>query len=412
MGRDAASRYRCFCCIYSAKTNEVPARFCLLEQLLPDGIGHPFAQTMMAHFDKLQTPLRPVQKYPTTSAQQDRFQNLGWASTRACNLWKLWSAPYFISPSERRSLDAIEPFDEWEEFALFGCHYVLLVANTGLDPKNPAVEKDERQTRTPAAESPTSNLPLEIETTYSEYPKGQGCRRFASAVPIRGQDTARDRVGNFAGMGLMTRTNSIDVYATDELGALPTSLHISSDTPSSRMCHTITDLGDVGALLVGGRTSPDNALGDCWLYHKWLGVWERVDDLPQPRYRHQAVNLGHGYVLVSTGRSNSQTISSDYLIWNRRRSWIRCSPSDGETPAAIYGATFTIYDSELPQDLLQPRRGILAGGISGDALLQQDIWEWELREIASNVSHHCLTTESCFRSRKVKSLTFSIWEQN
>src|SRR5437868_4653194 len=85
---------------------------------------------MMAHFDKLQTPLRAVEKYSSTTDQLERFRRLGWPYISVCNLWKLWSSSHFASVSERKELDRIEPFDEWEEFALFGCHYFLLVADT------------------------------------------------------------------------------------------------------------------------------------------------------------------------------------------------------------------------------------------------------------------------------------------
>lgn len=63
------------------------ARFCLLEQVLPDGIDQPFAQTMMAHFDKIGTPINALQKYPTTLAQQSRFSGLGWDKVDVQNLW-------------------------------------------------------------------------------------------------------------------------------------------------------------------------------------------------------------------------------------------------------------------------------------------------------------------------------------
>jgi tRNA wybutosine-synthesizing protein 4 len=60
----------------------------------------------------------------------------------------------------------------------------------------------------------------------------------------------------------------VDIY-NDEGTSVPPQLSVASSFPSSRMCHTITDIGDEGALLVGGRTSPDNALADCWIFHKW-----------------------------------------------------------------------------------------------------------------------------------------------
>jgi tRNA wybutosine-synthesizing protein 4 len=48
---------------------DLAARFSLLEQIIPEGLDHPFARTMMAHFDKLGTALNAAQKYPTTKAQ-------------------------------------------------------------------------------------------------------------------------------------------------------------------------------------------------------------------------------------------------------------------------------------------------------------------------------------------------------
>jgi len=262
---------------------------------------------MMAHFDKLQTPLRPVQKYPTTADQRQRFENLGWPTASACNLWELWSSLDFISSTERKNLDKVEPFDEWEELALFGCHYFLLIADNVLasatswshDPKL-QIRKDEAA--------------LQMEAFYEEYPRGQGCNRFAAAKRIRAQMRSQDGIGVFGGMGPATRVNSVDQYTTDERGSLPSHQKGPQFVPPSRMCHTITDIGDEGSLLVGGRTSPDNALADCWFFHKWLNIWERLDDLPVRLYRHQAVNLGGGHILVSTGKMDSCSISSTWYI--------------------------------------------------------------------------------------------------
>jgi hypothetical protein len=109
------------------------------------------------------------------------------------------------------------------------------------------------------------------------------------------------------------------------------------------MCHTITDVDDSGALLVGGRASPDNALADCWFYHKWLHAWERVDDLPWPLYRHRAVPLGRGCVLISTGRVDSSHISQEYLVWSRWLGWVECVSNVSITPPAAFGAVFVSW---------------------------------------------------------------------
>jgi tRNA wybutosine-synthesizing protein 4 len=232
--------------IVPSKADNTPARFCLLEQLLPEGINHPFARTMMAHFEKLKTPLKAVKKYPTTSAQQQRFQARGWQDVSARNLWELWGSPEFLGPEERKALGAIEPFDEWEEFALFGCHYVLLVANIFIAD---TIEK-QPETEIPVVVSISS---LQMEVKFSESPKGCGYRRFAAGLPLKG-NRALARVGNFAGAGLETRIDSCDVYATatDNLQDAPQpDTRNSQSYPSKRQCHTITDLGDAGALLCG-----------------------------------------------------------------------------------------------------------------------------------------------------------------
>lgn len=339
---------------------------------------------MMAHFSKLQTPLRAVQDYPTTLAQENRFKNLGWSKASARNLWELWNDSAFISPEERISLDVLEPFDEWEEFALFGCHYFLLVADNSAT--SPGCETGEDPTLSSHTSTTWQGMTrsLEAEIRFSEYPKAQGYRRFAAALPLKGEKSVQDRVGNFAGMGLNTRINSYDVYGNEQSNDLLFNSHGTLVVPSSRMCHTITDIGDAGALLVGGRTSPDNALADCWIYHKWVDTWERVDDLPQPRYRHGAVNLGSGHVLISPGKKNSRDIDNDFYVWSRALGWTKCLQGPGEKPCPVYGATFTIFEKQ--PDLSGSRCGLLAGGMSADAALVGEVWEWELQNISDQVS--------------------------
>ncbi|CAL3962524.1 unnamed protein product [Diplocarpon coronariae] len=356
-------------------------RFCLLEQLIPDGNRHPFSQTMMAHFDKLQTPLGAVRRYPTENHQRDRFQNLGWPKVSICNLWKLWNSPQFITSDERIALDAVEPFDEWEEFALFGCHYFLLVA----DSPNPEEATGTTQPSSKPGMLVQSSSPAQFgihgRSTFSEYPKTQGCKRFAAAMPTQSHNRAQDNIGVFGGMGLITRVDTCDEYSVDGAKYRTIAARGCAVTPSSRMCHTITDLGDA-SLLVGGRTSPDKSSRECWLFHKWLNTWERVDDLPWPLYRHQAVNLGHGYVLVSPGRIDSKTVSDRFVVWHRRTGWVQCATS-GERPPFSYGAVFVASENAALKDLSCSRAGIYAGGMSVSSFLLEDIWQWELEGLYS-----------------------------
>ncbi|KAH8816282.1 hypothetical protein F5884DRAFT_852728 [Xylogone sp. PMI_703] len=355
------------------------AHFCLLEQLLPAGITHPFASTMMAHFSKLQTPLGAVQKYPTTLAQEERFISLGWANASAKNLWQLWSSNDFMSSRERTDLDCIEPFDEWEEFALFGCHYVLLVA----DNLKAASQDLDPQRSNAHSLSPQSGTSLFADAVFSSYPRSQGYRRFAAPMALKSPSRNHERVGNFGGMGLNTRIASYDVYTSEAAGFSPQTYSSSSEAPKSRMCHTITDIvGEATSFLIGGRASPDKGLADCWIYHKWLGIWEPVDDLPQPRYRHGAVSLGEGRVLVSPGRGDSQVLLDEYLLWSRPTGWVKCVCDTENKPDASYGATFAVFDCADYRSCT--RTGFIAGGITKDGIVSNDVWVWNLDMSSAN----------------------------
>ncbi|KAF7591242.1 tRNA methyltransferase ppm2 [Aspergillus hancockii] len=151
------------------------AQFCILEQFFPDGPDHPFASTMMKHFKKLGAPLYSIHEYPSLKEQELRFKNAGWNRAHARSLWDLWSDDDFVDSSLRVSLDAIEPFDEWEEFALFASHYFLLHASTNPQPPD-------------IASGRTSDSDSQMDKSgqfrlLAKYPSNDGQRRFGAVIP-------------------------------------------------------------------------------------------------------------------------------------------------------------------------------------------------------------------------------------
>lgn len=339
------------------------ARFCLLEQLLPQGVGHPFAMTMMAHFNKLQTPLQSVQKYPTVGHQEKRFTGAGWTRVTARNLWDLWSDSNFLSNVERRAVDAVEPFDEWEEFALFGCHYLLLVADNGECHDVRTLKPS--QVAQPLAEEDEAIFDLTHSNLYSEYPKPYQHRRFASPLSMQSTDGSDDLMGNFGGLG-QTRLNSVEIYCQKELSEKLASPR-NGPSPPARMCHTMVDIGNEQCLLVGGRKSPSDALADCWIYHKSDGCWERIEDIPKPVFRHSAVSLGTGEVLVMAGKVDATTILKDVYLWSRSQGWRLCN-SHGSIPET-FGATVFQNSGKF-------HKGFLFGGINSNGILCERSWAW------------------------------------
>lgn len=353
-------------------------RFCLLEQHLPDGADHPFARTMLAHFQKLKTPLHTI---GTMDAMKARFVAAAWPETaiESHSLWELWSEPTLLSPEQRRMLEAIEPFDEWEEFALFASHYFLLVAERKAD--QDYTFKPYRHSlaanRSSIMPSPTGSSGSEVEPEnilhVQEFPGSQVPRRFATLVPpaSRGQDG--DAIGLHGGLGTQERLEDCDTYSWFD-----TAQHI--DGPPLRsglMCHTTTRLGGTNnCMLVGGRTSPDRALADCWLRQD--GVWQKSHSLPEGRYRHCAVPIrmpteprpAHT-LMVYGGRTGDGQVLDEWLLWSPDSGWQNLRIV-GDHPCARFGAA-------MITDHKEGISGVIVGGMTSAGRVLNDFWHWNLQ---------------------------------
>lgn len=345
------------------------ARFCLLEQYLPQGPEHPFAQTMLRHFDKLQTPIQAVKRYPSLSQQISRFQNSGWPTVQiARNLWDLWSDDAFTPPAVRRGLDAVEPFDEWEEYALFSAHYFLLLASNAVS---------EKPIGASMVEEPNTNAPRvngggarPVKLTHYVPPRHSllDQRRFGAAFSL-----GRDTVAFHGGQGPQSRLASMDVMGRE--ASPPKIQPCPRAPPQARICHTVTPINDAAALLVGGRGSPADALADCWLIKQ--EIWQQVHDLTPARFRQSSIRLampsGGSHiegVLVFGGKTSDGTVLDEWTLWTPCEGW-RTVPVDGTCPSPRFGAA--ISSMGAAED-----RGLLVGGIGPSGAVLEEIWEWHV----------------------------------
>lgn len=388
---------------WAATYNDV--RFCLLEQHLPDGADHPFAATMMAHFDKLRTPLRTA---GTMEQMKKRFAAAGFpeSGTDVRSLWELWSDPTFLGAEERRALDRVEPFDEWEEFALFGSHYFLLIAE-----KEPGRDYSQRfstrasrssvfagSTRGSVASSVTSDTldvpqyhfgPADILQTH-EILEPHNFRRFTAVLPPR-SETSGDAVGLLGGMGTQERLESCNTYACDDrvepIGGPP--------LRTGLMCHAVTRLGSTSnCMLTGGRTSPDKASAESWL--RLEGKWRRVQDLPQGRYRHCAVPLvlptqprpAHT-ILMFGGKTSSGLVLDEWLIWTGETGWQQVTIVGEERPPARFGAC-------MITDAREGTSGVLVGGMTSAGRVLNDFWHWSLEKDMTLTCRNVTTRATAF----------------
>ncbi|KAH8728730.1 hypothetical protein GQ44DRAFT_757142 [Phaeosphaeriaceae sp. PMI808] len=346
------------------------ARFCILEQYLPQGPDHPFAKTMLAHFRKLQASIYAIEKYRSLDQHSSRFLDSGWSKLDiARNLWDLWSDDEFTPPTLRRRLDTIEPFDEWEEFALFCGHYFLLVAS------NAELGKLSETPRIDAANTPFSLESRDVENINLHHFQDSSDdpltpRRFTAAFKLDGNHLAI-----YGGQGQQRRLSAVEsLRREDQLFEMQPRLY---QAPPERMCHTITSISDRKALLVGGRGSPNQAFGDCWVVKN--GVWIKTNDLITARYRHCTVALQFQCdasevrgALVFGGKASDGTVLDDWILWTATNGW-RSIPvnRDGPYPSARFGATISTMGTGTYS-------GLLMGGMCGSGTVLEDVWEWTM----------------------------------
>ena len=324
---------------------------------------------MLNHFVKLRSPLLVLRKYPNIREQRIRFLQCGWAQADATDLWSLWNHDHFLSSGDRRALDSIEPFDEWEEFALFGGHYFLLLAATSkLD--------GEYKTMFPAINTHDEPAPLcqhNAKLICKTYQNTQRYRRFGATMTIEQEEKMPDLVGYHGGIGQKSRLTTCDVYTDispwNEFSGPPT---------EALMNHTITYHRDSKYLLVGGRSSPDNARESCWLQDN--GHWREVDSLVPGRYRHCAVQARPqppssrsrsriNGVLVFGGKISRGDVLGDWVFWDEQNGWQNIT-APCETPEARFGASLWSASKT------NASWGYVTGGMRADGTVIQDLWKW------------------------------------
>ncbi|KAF2744229.1 LCM-domain-containing protein [Sporormia fimetaria CBS 119925] len=347
-------------------SNFEDAKFCLLEQYLPQGPHHPFAQTMLRHFKKLQTTIYAVKDYPSLALQKTRFTGSGWAECNIRNLWDLWSDETFTPPEVRTALDTVEPFDEWEEFALFAGHYFLAVASNKAAGGQEGVHAGPDTVVQPA-DRPTSTRTI-VLTSHVPHPEQTlTARRFGAGFALDS-----DSVVLHGGQGVQHRLTSIEVLGRRHSEVVIPSL----PTPQARICHSITTLGPNAALLVGGRTSPSHALASCWYLQDQQ--WQAVHELHPARFRHCSAKVkipGPESEVISAlvfgGKTSDGSVLNDAAIWTPEDGWSTIAVDGTIRPPPRFGAAMCSMGH-------MEDRGFIVGGMTAEGTVLQDIWEYRI----------------------------------
>ncbi|KIW00435.1 uncharacterized protein PV09_07964 [Verruconis gallopava] len=340
--------------------NIADARFCLLENHIPAGADHPFARTMIDHFDK-RTPLRGLSVYCNIKAQRERFLNAGWHEVQATDLWSLWQNDDFVNETERLSLQKFEPFDEYEGFALFAGHHLLLLATTA-DASFAASCWVQKITNMTISKCESSVNPMLINVKMTELPQNHG---RANGIVISPNASTLIHCG---GSTSNPRQGPYDIYVCS--GSSSISL---VRPPIDQSYSTCSSMSNGAFLLTGGRTSPIRPSEKCYLYQD--GMWISVPALEPARYRHCAAAVtiaDQPGVLVVGGRTVSGMVLDTWSLFLDNK-WHTLHVS-GCRPPGLFGATLATIGSD---------DGVLVGGLNengkfatGQAL---GFWYWKLQ---------------------------------
>ncbi|XP_013402426.1 tRNA wybutosine-synthesizing protein 4 isoform X2 [Lingula anatina] len=206
------------------------AVFVTYEQILPND---PFGMVIGIH------------TYPDADSQEKRYRELGWSSVHSMNMNHFYTN--ILDLEERRRVDTLEPFDEYEEWHLKCCHYLVLCAYRG---SCSALSQDMMGKKVVAQPHASSDsLPFDtFSPSFSVKRYGHVSLTSAKHLIMFG--------GFGEEAGQHRRLDGIYLFDLEQQG-VPIRINISgSHTIGKRMYHTATLLSDQRIFVYGGRSSP------------------------------------------------------------------------------------------------------------------------------------------------------------
>ncbi|NWW97331.1 TYW4 protein, partial [Caloenas nicobarica] len=319
------------------------ACFVLYEQMHPQD---PFGRVMQQHFSQLNSALRSLAQYPDCEAQQRRFFEKGWTECSVMDMNEFFT--HCTPQDEQQRVQALEPFDEYEEWHLKCSHYFVLTASKGMEPSwtpllsNMAVPHHDGPVRT-AGSIAAAVCAMPSETS--------GLRRYGhhSVLIEPNMILTTGGFGEEDGQHCRVRNFHVLIKHAGHWKAVCVKKQNSGKRWDGRLYHTVSRLSNSLALVIGGRTSPSSAgLGMLWLKFPETCNVSDPDDFTvelvslQPasepaalRWRHSATEVifkGEKYLFLYGGRSALEPVLGDWYFLHAKELSYTVIPVEGPVP--------------------------------------------------------------------------------
>ncbi|XP_055989418.1 tRNA wybutosine-synthesizing protein 4 [Sorex fumeus] len=319
------------------------ALFVVYEQMKPHDA---FGQVMQQHFRQLNSPLHGLDRFPDVKAQQHRFLQAGWSSCTVMDLNEFYRC--FLPTEERRRVESLEPFDEFEEWHLKCSHYFILAASQGDALSRTVVFPPSVAFTLVDPALPSGVFPASFVTSECQ---GPDLKRYGHASVLLNQDTILSAGGFGEQEGRHCRVSKFHLlsrYCNLEWKGNHIGSSGSRAQWDGRLYHTMTRLSETHVLVLGGRLSPVTPALDSLHLHFGKSEDNHALDLdvtitkagPEEDstlscWRHSATEVSYQdekYLFVYGGRSVVEPVLSDWRFLHVGTvAWVKI-PVEGEVP--------------------------------------------------------------------------------
>ncbi|NXN27632.1 TYW4 protein, partial [Nycticryphes semicollaris] len=316
--------------------------FLLYEQMHPEDA---FGRVMQQHFSQMNSTLHSLAQYPDCEAQQRRFFEEGWTECSVMDMNEFFTC--CTPEDEQKRVQALEPFDEYEEWHLKCSHYFVLTASKGMEPSwtpllpNATVPRD-------GPLGTAGSIPAAVCPTRSGI---SGLRRYGHRSVLIKPNVILTTGGFGEEDGRHCRMRNFHVLIK-QAGCWKAG-SVRKESPDKRwderLYHTVSCLSNSLALVVGGRTSPSSpGLGMLWLkFPETCSALEpeditlelvSVQPAAEPaalRWRHSTTEVtfkGEKYLFLYGGRSALEPVLGDWCFLHTQDLSCAAIPVEGPRP--------------------------------------------------------------------------------